>query len=149
MLVALIAVIVLIFMATLAFHVHASRKEVLVANPSYRPVPRPFTSSCLAEFDGVRRPEVYVSVKGTVFRVDPQWYGLGAPYHAFAGRDASRQLAKTIVGSEECNASWLDLTGEHRAALDEWFSRFSGKYDAVGWYVPSRDFYQTASLFEP
>lgn len=49
------------------------------------------------EFDGSNGKPIYIGVMGEVFDVSEasNFYGEGGPYHLFAGRDASRSLAKS------------------------------------------------------
>ena len=68
------------------------------------PAPRPFTREELADYkgtgeapEGLANPPLYVAVKGKVFDMSFggfTMYGPGSSYHMFAGRDASRALAK-------------------------------------------------------
>lgn len=63
------------------------------------------------------------------------------PYAAFAGRDASRGLAKnsfdpTMVRQIDEEIDTLDdLSAEEQAALDEWSNFFASKYIHVGTLV--------------
>jgi len=60
-------------------------------------------------------------------------YGRGASYSVFAGRDATRALAKssTSVADVE-DASIGDLSDEERATLDNWFNFYKQRYTIVG-----------------
>ena len=56
-------------------------------------------------------------------------------YHCFAGRDASRALAKMSFSDEDItNPDLSDLTSSQRAQLDEWYFKFKyiKKYPIVG-----------------
>ena len=103
--------------------------------------PRAFTKEDLAVFDGNQRPEVYVSVKGVVYEVAPQHYGPGQSYHVFAGKDISRCLALSIVGSGPSNKDWtIGITPEQLKTLDGWNDMFKSKYPVVGWLAADPSF---------
>ena len=50
----------------------------------------------------------------------------------FAGKDASRALAKTSLKHEDCNAQWEDLPDKEQGVLRDWFTFFSKRYNVVG-----------------
>ena len=50
----------------------------------------------------------------------------------FAGKDASRALAKTSLKKEDCSAEWEDLPDKEKAVLNDWFTFFSKRYNIVG-----------------
>ncbi len=116
--------------------------EVVVDRPPKTiAAPRAFSSQQLAACLGGTASEwPYVGVRGIVYRVSPQWYGPDAPYHAFAGRDSSRHLGKTTVGTEEANSGWTTLSRDHLSSLQEWEERFQSKYLPVGWMVLDDEF---------
>jgi predicted heme/steroid binding protein len=55
------------------------------------------------EFDGSNGKPIYIALTGEVFDVSEasNFYGEGGPYHLFAGRDASRSLAKSSFGEHD------------------------------------------------
>ncbi|KAG8344753.1 Cytochrome b5 like Heme Steroid binding domain [Trypanosoma vivax] len=112
-------------------------------------VPRGYTLEELSEYDGVRKPQAFVAVRGVIYNCSLDFYGANAPYNAFAGRDSSRHLGKMKVGREETNADWTTLCVEHLAVLDDWEARFRGKYEVVGWIIPSDDFCERSKKFDP
>ncbi|GET87201.1 cytochrome b5-like heme/steroid binding domain containing protein, putative [Leishmania tarentolae] len=113
-------------------------------------VPRAYTVEELAQFDGKKKPEVFVGVKGIIYNASLEWYGPEGPYSAFAGCDSSRQLGKVIVGREEINADWTTLAPDHLQMLHEWEERFRSKYPAVGWITdPNKDFVKRATSLLP
>lgn len=81
-----------------------------------------------------------MAVKGIVFDVTKgrSFYGPEGPYHNFAGRDASRGLAKNsfdddvLTPVDQLIDTLDDLTQEEQTTLDDWFTMFSGKYTEVG-----------------
>jgi membrane-associated progesterone receptor component len=102
----------------------------------------------LAQYDGTTRsstpttttePEddegpILIAADGIVFNVwkGRHFYGPGGEYHLFAGRDATRFLAKTIVEEETPEAAAMPLTMGERAALAAWMFTFKNKYEVVG-----------------
>ena len=49
----------------------------------------------------------------------------------FAGKDASRALAKSSLKIEDCVAQWTDLPDKEKGVLDDWFTFFSKRYNIV------------------
>jgi membrane-associated progesterone receptor component len=91
----------------------------------------------LAEFDGTDEDEdgpMLFAADGLVFNVwkGRNFYGPGGEYHIFAGRDATRLLAKTILEEEEPEALLLPLNIAEKAALAGWMYTFKNKYEVVG-----------------
>lgn len=95
-----------------------------------------WTEAELAAYDGTNDPDgpILLAADGLVFNVykGRNFYGPGGEYHLFAGRDATRFLAKTIVEEETPDESVKPLTMAERAALAAWIFTFKGKYDVVG-----------------
>ena len=63
------------------------------------------------------------------------FYGPGCSYHRFAGKDASRALAKMSFEPEDPqNTDVSDLTDKQRKVLDDWIKTFEGRksYPIVG-----------------
>lgn len=81
---------------------------------------------------------MYLAVKGRVYDVSAgkSFYGPGGPYENFAGRDASRGLAKGRFDDEMITEDGIDtledLEESEKRALDEWVGHFEGKYTVVG-----------------
>lgn len=50
----------------------------------------------------------------------------------FAGKDASRALAKSTTDTNEVRPEWSDLTPEQKKVLDDWITFFSKRYNVVG-----------------
>ena len=61
-----------------------------------------FTPKSLAKYNGRDSPKIFIAVKNRVFDVTQggAFYGPGGPYENFAGRDASRGLAKNSFDPE-------------------------------------------------
>ncbi|KAI8053366.1 putative progesterone binding protein [Syncephalis plumigaleata] len=99
------------------------------------PLDVPYTVEELAKHDG-SDPSVptYVAIKGVIFDVSTSdLYKSGSKYgKAFAGKDASRALAKSSLELEDCIADLSNLTESELNTLNQWFERFSKKYNIVG-----------------
>lgn len=118
----------------------------VVGRVSYPPQPRNFTREELAAFNGTQEQldpkrvdvPILVGINGKVIDVSyggKAMYGAGGPYNIFAGRDASRALAKMSFKPEDLNSSDLsDLTPEQQKTLAEWETKFivTRKYPVVG-----------------
>ncbi|KAI8621065.1 cytochrome b5-like heme/steroid binding domain-containing protein [Chytriomyces sp. MP71] len=104
---------------------------------------RNFNPKELAKYDGRASKAIYLAVKGVVFDVSSgaSFYGPDGMYGNFAGRDASRGLAKDSFDAEMVQPLDLpiddlkDLTPSEVEALNGWFQFFSGKYTNVGQLV--------------
>lgn len=50
----------------------------------------------------------------------------------FAGKDASRALAKSSLKPEDCVPEWEDLDDSEKKTLSEWETFFGKRYNVVG-----------------
>lgn len=98
----------------------------------------------LAAYDGTEDEDgpILFAADGLIFNVwkGRNFYGPGGEYHIFAGRDATRLLARTKVEEETEGEANKALTIGERAALAAWILIFKGKYEIVGKlksFVPS------------
>ncbi|KAJ4834338.1 Bifunctional protein GlmU [Turnera subulata] len=94
-----------------------------------------FTASQLREYNGTDPSKpIYVAIKGRVFDVSTgkTFYGPGGSYEMFAGRDASRALAKMSKNEEDISASLDDLTDKEKDVLADWERKFEAKYPVAG-----------------
>lgn len=99
-----------------------------------------FTPKTLLPLNGVDDPRVFLGVQGKVFDVTAgkSFYGPGGPYSNFAGRDASRGLAKNSFDVDMLTAVdqpldlLEDLDEEEKRSLKDWAGHFGGKYMLVG-----------------
>lgn len=89
----------------------------------------------LKAFDGsdASKP-IYVAIKGRIFDVSAgkSFYGPGGPYCMFAGKDASRALAKMSKNEEDVLASLDGLSDKELGVLADWEKKFEAKYPIVG-----------------
>ncbi|ODV91538.1 hypothetical protein CANCADRAFT_72563 [Tortispora caseinolytica NRRL Y-17796] len=99
-----------------------------------------YTPQTLVKFNGKDHPKILIAVNRKVYDVSKgaNFYGPGAPYHNFAGRDASRGLAYNSFDSEVLTDidkpidPLDDLSPAERDSLDQWESRLAAKYTLCG-----------------
>ncbi|KAJ3217868.1 hypothetical protein HDU67_007154 [Dinochytrium kinnereticum] len=104
---------------------------------------RNYTPKELLKYDGVKTDRIFLAVNGRVYDVTAGkgFYGPGGMYGNFAGRDASRGLAKESFDKEmltdpEGSIDKLeDLMADEWEALKGWAGFFQGKYNHVGFLV--------------
>eukprot|EP00850_Spirogloea_muscicola_P024851 SM001637S02408 [mRNA] locus=s1637:1282:1521:- [translate_table: standard] len=60
------------------------------------------------------------------------FYGPGGPYGLFAGRDASRALAKMSFEPKDISGDLEGLSQGEVDTLDDWDRKFDAKYEKVG-----------------
>ncbi|KAK9367623.1 cytochrome b5-like heme/steroid binding domain-containing protein [Lipomyces kononenkoae] len=119
--------------------------QVLNAQKQAKQNPKPivftkFTPATLQPFNGVVEERVLMAVKGKVYDVSAgrSFYGPDGPYSNFAGRDASRGLAKgsfeedMLTPIDEPIDTLEDLSADEIQALDDWERHFAGKYLLCG-----------------
>jgi hypothetical protein len=58
--------------------------------------------------------------------------GLNKTAAVFAGKDASRALAKTSTKLEDVSPEWKDLDDKEKSTLNDWNTFFSKRYNVVG-----------------
>lgn len=104
------------------------------------------TLTQLRKYDGVKHSNILLSVDHVVYDVSngASFYGPGGSYAKFAGRDASRALAKGKLDDELLSEKWdelSDLTDKERESLQSWVDFFQGKqkYTRVGALIRSED----------
>ncbi|KAG6739196.1 hypothetical protein POTOM_056783 [Populus tomentosa] len=94
-----------------------------------------FTADQLLQYNGTNPSNpIYVAIKGRVFDVTTgkSFYGPGGSYAMFAGKDASRALAKMSKNDEDITSSLHGLTEKEIGVLDDWEKKFEAKYPVVG-----------------
>jgi membrane-associated progesterone receptor component len=96
-----------------------------------------WTEAELLQFDGTTDDAtgpLLFAASGTVFNVwkGRHLYGRGCEYHIFAGRDATRLLAKSKSEEETLEERSVPLSIAERATLEGWYWIFNNKYDVCG-----------------
>lgn len=89
-----------------------------------------FTADQLIQYSGTDPSKpIYVAIKGRVFDVTTgkSFYGPGGSYAMFAGKDASRALAKMSKNDEDVSPSLDGLTEKEMGVLDDWEKKFEAK----------------------
>jgi len=112
--------------------------EANIASPSEPQLPKmkrkDFTVEELHKFDGLNGDgRILIAVNGKVFDVTKgkRFYGPTGAYGVFAGRDASRGLAKFRIDKETVKDEYDDLSDLKESELSEmreWELQFSGKF---------------------
>ena len=107
---------------------------------------RDYTPKELIAKNGQNDSLIYIAVKGKIYDVSSgkSFYGPGSAYENFAGRDASRGLAKNSFSEDTLTSLSLnrpidepidtlkDLNPDEVEALEEWSQFFASKYPFVG-----------------
>ena len=107
------------------------------------------TPEDLAAFDGTgAEGTIYISVRGVIYDVTAgkDFYGPGGGYHVFAGKDATRSLAKMQISDAEANCGWDNLNEEHKQTLGEWEAKYQQKYPVVGALIRDSHFIARGAL---
>lgn len=110
-----------------------------------KPVERRFyTLEDLRAFTGEGDKPIYIGVLDEVYDVSKKrdFYGPGEGYHLFAGREASRALAKMSFEKEDLDSDDLsDLGFMDQETLQDWVMKFSvyNGYPNVGRVLRKRD----------
>jgi predicted heme/steroid binding protein len=94
-----------------------------------------FTAERLKEFNGADASKpIYLAVRGVVFDVSTNRaaYAPGGAYHKFAGKDASRALAKSSLEDADCIADVEGLSEEDLETLVGWETFYRKRYSVVG-----------------
>ena len=99
-----------------------------------------WTLSELSAYNGTDPSKpLLMGCMGDVFDVTSGagFYGPGGPYGVFAGKDASRGLARMEIEYRGSDIS--DLSGSQLTTLQEWHDKFESKYPVVGRIVDSSE----------
>ncbi|XP_038886284.1 probable steroid-binding protein 3 [Benincasa hispida] len=89
----------------------------------------------LMAYNGTDRSKpIYVALKGCIYDVTAgaSFYGPGGPYAMFAGKDASRALAKMSKNEADISFSLEGLSEKEMGVLNDWEKKFQAKYPIVG-----------------
>lgn len=113
-----------------------SSKEKVKEEPI---VLRDFTEDQLREYNGTNSKPIYIGLDGNVYDVSKadEYYGVGAAYHCFAGRNATRAMAKFSFEENELNNTDVsDLSPFEKSTLEDWVQKFKyfKCYPVVGKY---------------
>ncbi|KAJ4956037.1 hypothetical protein NE237_012820 [Protea cynaroides] len=105
-----------------------------------KPLPPPvplgeITEEELKVYDG-SDPEkpLLMAIKGRIYDVSQSrmLYGPGGPYALFAGKDATRALAKMSFEEKDLTRDLAGLSSFELHSLQDWQYKFRGKYVMVG-----------------
>ncbi|MCD9646912.1 Membrane steroid-binding protein 1 [Datura stramonium] len=89
----------------------------------------------LKQYDGSdSKKPLLMAIKGQIYDVSQSrmFYGPGGPYALFAGKDASRALAKMSFEEKDLTGDISDLGPFELEALQDWEYKFMSKYVKVG-----------------
>ncbi|XP_027366001.1 membrane steroid-binding protein 2-like [Abrus precatorius] len=93
------------------------------------------TTEELRAYDGsdIQKP-LLMAIKGQIYDVSQSrmFYGPGGPYALFAGKDASRALAKMSFEDKDLTGDISGLGPFELEALQDWEYKFMSKYVKVG-----------------
>lgn len=104
------------------------------------PLPPPvqlgeITEEELKQYDGSDSTKpLLMAIKGQIYDVSQSrmFYGPGGPYALFAGKDASRALAKMSFEDKDLTGDITGLGPFELEALQDWEYKFMSKYVKVG-----------------
>ncbi|XP_074291263.1 membrane steroid-binding protein 2 [Silene latifolia] len=104
------------------------------------PLPPPvqlgeITEDELKQYDGSdSKKPLLMAIKGQIYDVSQSrmFYGPGGPYALFAGKDASRALAKMSFEDKDLTGDISGLGPFELEALQDWEYKFMSKYVKVG-----------------
>lgn len=110
-----------------------------------------FTAEDLLRHNGETEDSIYIGVKGIIYDCTSgaDFYGPGQSYSIFAGKEVSRCLGKMLIGDEEANAGWNNLSEEHLTVLNQWAEKYKEKYPVVGVFHPDPGFLVRGQRFDP
>lgn len=119
-------------------HGHHQRSRDFEEQPQALPPPvqlGEITELELKEYDGSdpNKP-LLMAIKGQIYDVSQSrmFYGPGGPYALFAGKDASRALAKLSFEEKDLTGDIAGLGAFELDALQDWEFKFMSKYVKVG-----------------
>ncbi|XP_010550760.1 PREDICTED: membrane steroid-binding protein 2-like [Tarenaya hassleriana] len=116
------------------------RPRSMEEQPQMDPLPPPVqlgevTEDELKQYDGSdpKKP-LLMAIKGQIYDVSQSrmFYGPGGPYALFAGKDASRALAKMSFEEKDLTGDISGLGPFELEALQDWEYKFMSKYVKVG-----------------
>ncbi|KAL1217302.1 Membrane steroid-binding protein 2 [Cardamine amara subsp. amara] len=116
------------------------RPRSMEVQPQSEPLPPPvqlgeITEEELKQYDGSdSKKPLLMAIKGQIYDVSQSrmFYGPGGPYALFAGKDASRALAKMSFEDQDLTGDISGLGAFELEALQDWEYKFMSKYVKVG-----------------
>ncbi|KFK34187.1 hypothetical protein AALP_AA5G112000 [Arabis alpina] len=116
------------------------RPRSMESQPQPAPLPPPvqlgeITEDELKLYDGAdSKKPLLMAIKGQIYDVtlSRMFYGPGGPYALFAGKDASRALAKMSFEEQDLTGDISGLGAFELEALQDWEYKFMSKYVKVG-----------------
>lgn len=140
--VTLVALLVAVYYLVSGFFAPQQRAPVVPREPPPPPVQLgTISEEELAAFDGVdEKKPLLMAIRGNIYDVSQSrgFYGPGGAYSLFAGKDASRALAKMSFEKEDLTGDTSGLGAYELSALDDWEHKFQSKYHKVG-ELPKRE----------
>ncbi|KAF8331073.1 cytochrome b5 [Cantharellus anzutake] len=123
--------------------VPTSYEEAYVWKPKTHPPAtlfKKYSPITLSEFNGTKNPKILLAIDRVVYDVTAgkTFYGPDGPYGNFAGRDASRGMAKQSFDLEMLTPvdapidPLTDLTDSERDNMRGWSDHFTHKYMTCG-----------------
>ena len=96
-----------------------------------------WTLEKLSKYRGEAGMPIYIALDGNIYDVSQSqgFYGPGGGYHVFAGRDATRGLAKGLLEEKDVLTNpgdKSDFSAMEHMKLDDWVDRYNSKYPIVG-----------------
>ena len=129
--------------ARAAAEADAAARAERAARAYVAPRSQPWSAAELRQYDGAADPDgpLLIAVDGKVYNCwkGRHFYLPGAEYAIFAGRDATRLLARSLLEEESEEAAARPLTTAEKAALTAWIWTFEAKYEIVGTYAPDAE----------
>ncbi|VFQ58312.1 unnamed protein product [Cuscuta campestris] len=119
---------------------HADRRRDREPEEEMKPLPPPvqvgeISAEELKQYDGSdpNKP-LLMAIKAQIYDVSQSriFYGPGGPYALFAGKDASRALAKMSFEEKDLTGDISGLGPFELEALQDWEYKFMSKYVKVG-----------------
>lgn len=116
------------------------QRRLEVTDEALPPVPEPvqvgeITADELRQYDGSDPDKpLLMAIKGQIYDISQSrmFYGPGGPYALFAGKDASRALAKMSFEPQDLTGDVSGLGPFELSALQDWEYKFVSKYVKVG-----------------
>ncbi|GAV72505.1 Cyt-b5 domain-containing protein [Cephalotus follicularis] len=136
---------------------HDHHQRARASEEQMQPLPPPIQlgeipEEELKQYDGSdpKKP-LLMAIKAQIYDVSQSrmFYGPGGPYALFAGKDASRALAKMSFEEKDLNGDLSGLGPFELEALQDWEYKFMSKYATVGTIKRTVPVTDEASTAEP